>query len=97
MTEQAIESIAIPVIENVVKELEPEAKVILADIQAHVVNGLHALEAKLPGVIAAAEGDASQVISSLVELAKGVVQRTEVHIGITPTADPTSAVPAPQQ
>lgn len=95
MSEQAIEQVAVPVVEAAVKALEPEAKAVLADIQAHIVSGLHALEPELGAIIAQTDTDAQNVISRLVTMAKEVVRKTEAHIGMVPV-DPSPAAPAPQ-
>lgn len=100
MTEQAIESVAVPVIEGVVKALTPEAAAILREVHAFAAAEYQKLDAEFPQLVERAKDDAEGAIGTATDHLLRVVSTIAEHLGLGPapasTPDPTSAVPAPQ-
>lgn len=81
MTEQAIETAAVPIIEGAIKALTPEAEAVVKAVEAHLVAEAEHLKAAI-------DDSHNSVIVWL---------RNSLASAAASGVDPTSAVPAPPQ
>lgn len=102
MTEQAIESIAVPVIEGAVKALTPEAEAVLKEVHDFASAEFVKLDDSFPQLLQTAETDAHAALRTAESHLASVVNAIRAKLGIPALGepasgvDPTPAVPAPQ-
>lgn len=103
MSEQAIETVVAPAIQEIVTDLTPEAKALLQHLDSYVTDQVRQLDAKMPQLIDRAKTDAEGALQQAEGHLSLVFAHVRALLGLTPgstgapTVDPTSAVPAPQQ
>lgn len=95
---QAATKLLAPEVEQLLNELHDYAAAELAKLEAEAPQLLEDLEAKIPGVLAAAGDEAKNVAQAGLTRLRNVVDRIETHLGLRDATgsglDPTPAVPA---
>lgn len=102
MTEQAIESAIIPIVEGAVKVLTPDVEAALGELHDFATAEFVKLDDAFPRLLQTAETDAHAALRTAEGHLANVVNEIRAKLGIpelgaAATVDPTSAVPAPQQ
>lgn len=108
MTEQAIESAALPLLEGAVKALTPEAVAVLKEVHDLASAEFGKLDDEFPMLLETAKTDALGALRHAESRLAAVVNAIRSKLGIqqqlsipslaqpASTPDPTPAVPAPQ-
>lgn len=102
MSEQAIESAALPIIEGAVKALTPDVEAALGELHDYATAEFVKLDDAFPALLKTAETDTLGALRTAEGHLANVVNEIRAKLGIpalgaAATVDPTSAVPAPQQ